>query len=241
MHINLDYLDGLYYCQNDVYTVDLIPHSNFDSLHVQPTACRVTKPVSPPSLRRPSFYHPVSKSKQLESELWLLRLGSPGVSQLDVLHGNTTDLPAEFDYHPFHFIGFKAQAQICRQAAQRSAVRTPERKRQYYMDYGFMRASAEDFSKASKSKDCIVYSYDGYTLYLLIVDKTSHYIRVFLTSSKDPPLDLVSAFLRLHGHVDGGLVRTDQGGELAWSHAFQEMLLWDHSYTLKPTGSDSPS
>jgi hypothetical protein len=50
MHIILDYLDGLYYCQNDVYTVDPIPHSNFDSLHVQPTACRVTKPVSPPSL-----------------------------------------------------------------------------------------------------------------------------------------------------------------------------------------------
>jgi hypothetical protein len=50
MHINLDYLDGLYYCQNNVHTVDPVSHSNFDSLHVQPTACRVTKPVSPPSL-----------------------------------------------------------------------------------------------------------------------------------------------------------------------------------------------
>jgi hypothetical protein len=50
MHINLDYLDGLYYCQNNVHTVDPVSHSNFDSLHVQPTACRVTKPVNPPSL-----------------------------------------------------------------------------------------------------------------------------------------------------------------------------------------------
>jgi hypothetical protein len=135
-----------------MYTVDPVPHSNFDSLHIQPTACHVTKPVSPPSLRRPSHYHPVSKSKQLESELWLLRLGSLGVSQLDVLPGNTTGLPAEFNYHPFRFINFKAQAQIRRQAAQQSAVRTPECKRQYYMDYGFMRASTEEFFQGIKIK-----------------------------------------------------------------------------------------
>jgi hypothetical protein len=71
-----------------------------------------------------------------------------------------------------------------------------------------MRASAEDFSKASKSKDCIVYTYDGYTSYLLIVDEASHYIWVFLTSSKDLPLD---SFRLLYGcMVTLTVVRSEQ-------------------------------
>jgi hypothetical protein len=87
----------------------------------------------------------------------------------------------------------------------------------------------------------VVYSYDGFTSYLLIVDEASQFIWVFLTLSKDPLLDLASEFLHQHGHKDGGCVRTDQGGELAWSHASQDMLLRDHHYTLEFTGSDSLS
>jgi hypothetical protein len=64
---------------------------------------------------------------------------------------------------------------------------------------------------------------------------------VFLTNSKSPPLDIVKEFLVQHGHDDSGSVRTDQGGELAQSSAFQDMLLWDFHYTLEPTGVDSPS
>ncbi len=80
------------------------------------------------------------------------------------------------------------------------------------MDYGFMWASSSDFSKTSSSKDRVVYSYDGYTSYLLIVDEASRYIWVFPTSSKDPPLDLVSTFLQVHGHINGGSIQTNQGG-----------------------------
>lgn len=74
-----------------------------------------------------------------------------------------------------------------------------------------------------------------------MVNEATRYIWVFLTSSKTPPLDIVSAFLKQHGHPDGGCVRTDQGGELARSLAFQDMLHRDHQYILEPTGSDSPS
>ena len=242
MAIDLEYIGGLYYCHSDIYTVDPTPVP-YDRSPIYPSVHRVSKPILPPTLRRPSRYQPVSKRKQLESELWLLRLGSPGVSQLDTLPSNTTGLPAEFDYHPFRFIDFKAQAQIRKQAAQRSAVRTSECKRRYYMDFGFMRASADDFKKGSrlKSDDRVVFSYDGYSSYLLVVDEASRYVWVFLTSSKDPPIDLVTTFLQLHGHPDGGCVRTDQGGELARSEAFRTMLLKVHRYTLEPTGSDSPS
>jgi hypothetical protein len=64
---------------------------------------------------------------------------------------------------------------------------------------------------------------------------------VFLTKSKDPPIDIVRAFLTLHGHSDGGCICTDQGGELASSGAFRDLLMREFSYSLEPTGADSPS
>jgi hypothetical protein len=86
-----------------------------------------------------------------------------------------------------------------------------------------------------------VLSYDGYSLYLLIVDESSCFIWVFLTKSKSPPIDIIKEFLTQHGRDDGGCIRTDQGSELARSLAFQDMLLRDFHYTLEPTGTDSPS
>ena len=109
------------------------------------------------------------------------------------------------------------------------------------MDYGFMRASTSTYGKRNKATDRVVFSYDGYSSYLLIVDEASQYIWVFLTSSKDPPIDIVSSFLTQHGHPDGGCIRTDQGGELAQSFAFQDSALRHHKYVVEPTGSDSPS
>ena len=169
MCISLDYVEGLYYCHSDIITVN-------PSTPSPPQLFRIATSTPLSTLRRPSRYNPVLKSKQLESELWLLRLGSPGVTQLDRLPGNATGIPAEFDHHPFRFIDFKAQAQIRKQAAQRSAVRTSERRHRYYMDFGFMRASASDFGKRSKKTDRVVFSYDGYSSYLLIVDEASRYI-----------------------------------------------------------------
>ena len=51
---------------------------------------------------------------------------------------------------------------------------------------------------------------------------------------------IVSAFLTLHGHPDGGCIQMDQGGKLASSVAFCNILLWDLRYTLEPAGTDSP-
>ncbi len=104
-----------------------------------------------------------------------------------------------------------------------------------------MCASTTDYARPNKSTDKVVSSYDGYTLYLLIIDEASWYAWVFLTKSKDPPLNIVRAFLRLHGHADGGSIRTDQGGELASSFAFGDLVLKEIGYTLEPTGADSPS
>ena len=73
--------------------------------------------------------------------------------QLNHLPGNATGLPTEFDYHLFRFIDFKEQAMICKQAVQRSAIRTLERKQCFYMDFGFLRALTLDLTQPTKGGD----------------------------------------------------------------------------------------
>ncbi len=109
------------------------------------------------------------------------------------------------------------------------------------MEFGFMRASASDYSRPDKTKDHVIQSFDGYSSYLLIIDEASHFVWIFLTASKEPPLNITHEFLTQHGHSNGGSVRTNQGGELTRCSALQDMLLQDFHYTFEPTGADSPS
>ena len=90
--------------------------------------------------------------------------------------------------------------------------RTSEVGRRFYMDFGYMRASSSDYTKPNKKVDRVVDSWDGYSSYLLIVDEASRYIWVFLTKSKEPPLDIIDTFLDRFGHRNGGSIRSDQGG-----------------------------
>ena len=61
-----------------------------------------------------------------------------------------------------------------------------------------------------------------------------------MTDRKDPPTSIIKEFLTRIGHPDGGSIRTDQGGELARSTLFTEMIKEFH-YSIEPTGADSPS
>ena len=117
MTLRLQSINGLYYCLLDVLMVDDKP------IHPYLSVSKVALDTPIPHLRAPSKFTPVSKDRQLESEVWSLRLGCPGEHQLDVLPGNVSGLPSVLEYHPFHFIDFHAQARVCQQAAQRTAIR----------------------------------------------------------------------------------------------------------------------
>ena len=108
------------------------------------------------------------------------------------------------------------------------------------MDFGFMHASTDDYRRPNKNPDRVVQSYDCYCAYLLIVDGTSRRVWVFLTSSKTPPIALLRAFLMKFG-LAKGVIWTDQGGELARSAAFRTTMMNKYTYTVEPTGADSPS
>jgi hypothetical protein len=94
MHFDLQQRDGLYYCSTDVYTVDHDPvRVACQHTHAPPPAVAIGRP-------RPKFI-PTSKARQVESEVWMLRFGSPGEHQLDVLPSHVIGTPPVFEYHPF--------------------------------------------------------------------------------------------------------------------------------------------
>ncbi len=103
-----------------------------------------------------------------------------------------------------------------------------------------MHSSTDDYKRPNKATNRIVTSYDGHSSHLLIVDGASRRVWAFLTKSKEPPLDILRSFMTKFG-VGNGVVRTDQGGELACSKSFRDMMLREFGYVVEPTGADSPS
>ncbi len=72
--------------------------------------------------------------------------------------------------------------------------------------------------------DHLVTSLDSYNSYLLIIDWANWYLWVFLSKYKTPPITTIKTFLSTHGatNTPQKLIRTDEGGELWGSHAFQQ-------------------
>jgi hypothetical protein len=103
-----------------------------------------------------------------------------------------------------------------------------------------MRTLAEDYKHPNKKTDCIVLSYDGHSAYLMSVNNVSRRVWTFLTSLKDPPLHILTAFMKKFDQ-NSGVIRTDQGGELACSDEFCTLMLKELLYVVEPMGSDSPS
>jgi hypothetical protein len=68
---------------------------------------------------------------------------------------------------------FKEQAYIRWQPAQKTAERIPGCASEFFMDFGFLRASTDDYKCPNKILDRIVHLYNGYCAYLLIVDSAS--------------------------------------------------------------------
>jgi hypothetical protein len=87
--LHLEKRDGLYYCPTDVFTVEKDPVH-----HHIPVIRRLAAPTTPSLLpRRSKRYILVTPDSITDSEVWMLRLGSPGEQQLDLLPGKVTGIP----------------------------------------------------------------------------------------------------------------------------------------------------
>ena len=111
----------------------------------------------------------------------------------------------------------------------------------FYVNFGFLCSSTEDFSRPNEDADRVLQSFDGFNSYLLIVYEHSRYVWVFLCKSKDPPIEKMSGFLKICGRKEGGYIYCDQGCELANCKEFVTRIQRDHQYRVEPTGADSHS
>jgi hypothetical protein len=186
-------------------------------------------------------FKPTSKAKVLESETWHLRLGGCNETQLEQLPRHAIGLPSKLEWHPFRFIDFKEQARIRKRPVGRNPVKVSNRGQRFYMDFGFIRASAADLSQPKSTDDRVVESFDGFNSYLLVVDEVSKYSWIFLTKSKEHPIELTKIFMNEFANDNGGKIRVDQGGELARSNAWRTLMLKEFQYKVEPTGANSPS
>ncbi len=109
-----------------------------------------------------------------------------------------------------------------------------------------MWALLSDYRWPNQATDHIVLSYDGFSSYLLVVDDKTSKTWVFLTCTKEPPLELVQLFLHTFGWDKSinGFIRCNQGGELGRSPAFLDMTLKESNYkielTAAPLRTDKP-
>ena len=71
-------------------------------------------------------------------------------------------------------------------------------------------------------------SIDSFNSYLIIVDHVTRYLWLFLSASKTPTINIAQKVLsKFKCKNPHRTVRTDKGGELGRSHAFQKILLGD--------------
>ena len=169
---------------------------------------------------------PSTHSKRvLDAELWAARLGYCSEWQLTKIPLHADGTPSKFFPHPLRFVTHKEMARVRKQPSGSDPDRAILPGQRFLMDFGFMRASSSDYSSPNLETNRVVESFDGFVAYLIIVDEASKFVWIFLRKSKEPPVDLVSHFLQIYGRRSGGVIRCDQGGELARSAAFRTTML----------------
>ena len=83
----------------------------------------------------------------------------------------------------------------------------------------------------------LITSKEGYNCYLIIVDKYSCHIWVFLFVGKSPSTETITKFLDTLGLKTGlRFIRTDQGGDLTKSTLFRKNIP-NVGYVLERTGA----
>ena len=89
----------------------------------------------------------------------------------------------------------------------------------FHMDFKFVRGSS--YSIKRKDQPTIT-SIDRYSSYLIIVDRITRYVWIFLTSSKAPPIHIAQKILtKLECKTSHRTARIDQGSKLGLSHEFK--------------------
>ena len=106
----------------------------------------------------------------------------------------------------------------------------------FHLDFGFVRGSEYEFVTDEGKR---LTSIDGKNAYLLLVDRKTRYMWIYLTHSKEPPLNAIEMVLSKFGSNDKHrTVRTDQDKGLSKSKDYLD-LLEKLKFTPEMTGTDN--
>ena len=225
-----------------------------DNKQQEPPGTYATTSTEPKASSTPKTTRNNTHTSMITTEIWHQRMGHIGLKKLQATAQCTKGIPRIGNLHPqFH----------CQACAIAKMTKTPRRKKEdqasrpgerFHMDFGFVRGpknlqallkrkrTPKHKIRTAKSHHPIKTSHDGYSSYLLITDAASRFTWIFLTKTKEPPIITLNTFMEQHGLNDKTpkFVRTDQGGELARSQAFRNLMA-KHNYTVEPTGADNSS
>ena len=109
----------------------------------------------------------------------------------------------------------------------------------FHMDFGFAQGS-EFKMETKKSKGPTITSINGKNSYCLVIDRATQHIWVFLSNSKEPPVEPICMILKKFGSrsTTHRMVQTDQDEGLGRSLDFKAMLK-NEDFTLELTGTNS--
>ena len=190
-------------------------------------------------------------SDAAQYELWHQRCGHRGQRTLQILHNHAIGVPSlkgnAFWKCP-SCLPNKLAIKIDHSKKNKQVTINPDTRnddivlkstlpgQHFHMDFGFVRGSG--FSHETIDGRTVT-SIDGFNSYLIVVDRCTRFTWIFLTTTKEPPIQQAQAVLQkfktTHKHRT---VRVDQGKELGLSANFRNMLQ-EEGYVLEPTGSDS--
>lgn len=185
-------------------------------------------------------------SSRAEFELWHHRLGHPNPQAVAQAHKYCKGVPKlqiPAFYQCASCMAGKIKKQVSKptKSAKPQPIQAEERihpGQHLHMDFGFVRGTAfRDKDEQGRT----ITSIDGFRSYLIIVDRATRYKWVFLTTTKHPPIAEIETVLKKFQPSVAALhttVRTDQGGELGKSKAFQD-LIKKYGYAYTPTGTNS--
>jgi hypothetical protein len=179
-------------------------------------------------------------------ELWHHRLGHPGEKVMGLIHQHVKGVPKLRKNHFYScaaclaknirkvHIGEKKEYKKKPDKEPPDPVSKPGE--HLHMDFGFVRGS--DWKKKDSDGKTVT-SIDGNRAYLLVIDRATRYIWIFVTKTKHPPITQVAGLLnKFKGLHRNATVTTNLGGELGKSIAFRKAIN-DAKYTLHTTGAHS--
>ena len=224
-----------------------------------PNSTTYSQSSSSPYLQPSSSQHKpcINKlSHAAEHELWHQRLAHPGTNAMNTIHHHAINVPklrgnsfwkcpscmackSTKSYHirNNHKSNKKVTLSDLLEPTEYDDLSLPTALpgQHFHFDFGFVRSKTFHW----KDKDGRTQtSIDGKNAYLLAIDRKTRYMWVFISSSKQPPLEFCEQLLtKFRASTTHRTVRCDQG-ELATSKAFNEMLS-KVGFTLEVTGSNN--